>query len=206
MRQHAARAAALISCGAVVVAGLTGCSSSAPSQAPTASRSPVSSAPASTQVSSPATSAPPSSSTPATPLLPQPTSTAIKRRVTKPPGARPVSFATCLAGTDIIAEFLKGAVFGAVTPAIQQSNFVGSGQLATRELPKLARSRSAFLAAGYPRSFPTVRDLDNLITALHDLLSAIQAKDLVRLPAIYLRLSSAQDQFRNDTPDAICGG
>ncbi len=122
----------------------------------------------------------------------------------KPASAKRVAYPDCLAGIDTVARFVSGAVFGAATAFVRQSNFAGAGRLATTELRALARARSAFIAAGYRPTFPTVRDLDAEIAAAMDLVAIVKANRIEQLPSVFLRLSSAGDQYVRDSPDSVC--
>jgi hypothetical protein len=133
-----------------------------------------------------------------------PGSTATADRVLRPTGLPQIPGRTCSDANDAVSLYLKVAVFAAPTPLAQTSNFTGAGRLAARELPPMRRAKGAFLAAGYPTTFPVVRDIDREIAALIRLMAIAKDGDLKALPPVYSDLVSARDQFAHDATDDIC--
>lgn len=185
--------------------GLVSCSSSGSPSSPNSSAATgstaasASSATAGGSTPDPVSSPPaPPSSTPFATSVPSPTTTAQNRRVRRPAGAASGGFDECTNGGDTIARFMQSAVFGAVNKFIFDSNLRGTGRLATKELPVLRSARSQFQTDGYPATHPVVQDITDQIAAVHQLQTVIARRDLTSLSAVFLRLSTAQDQYGRD--------
>jgi len=65
----------------------------------------------------------------------------------------------------------------------------------------LVKIHKQWVAAAYPASFPTVKDLDAMVAALDRLTTAAKTKNLEGLPRIYQDLNSALAQYDFDSAD-----
>jgi hypothetical protein len=150
-----------------------------------------------------------SSSPSQTPIaLPSPTSTATKRHVARPAGLPRLSAAACSSAADEVEGELIAMriVFrnAKISRALAMSNFAGLAKFVPPDRAAVVTMRRHWLTAGYPATFPTVRDTDNMISALDQFLVAIKGKKLAAVPQIYLDLNSASDQYSNDINTELC--
>jgi hypothetical protein len=140
--------------------------------------------------------------------MPQPTSTAKRRPIARPAGARQLTPKQCSSTIDAMAFIeiaMRGIIKGyAATPTIAAANFKTLPAVLGPDRRTLSRVRSYWLAAGYPATFPTVRDVDAMIGAADRMLAAAKQDDPTHLPEIYLDYNSALDQYTFDASNSLC--
>jgi hypothetical protein len=207
--RHPATAAVLAAAATVGALMTSGCSSDG---APAASSSRITSASSTLPVPASSTPSAPASSTASSTAvaLPQPTSTAKRRAtpLTRPAGARQLSSPQCSSTLDDLVGISidMRIVFDgyARSPEVATQNFKSLPSTLTKERRTIDRVRGYWLAAGYPSSFPTVRDLEAMAAAADRLFAAARAGDAARLPQIYLAYNSALQQYTFDANDSLC--
>lgn len=89
-------------------------------------------------------------------------------------------------------------------PTIAMGNYRSIPRTEAKDRAALPTLRSAWLRAGYPAGFPTVRDIDAMLTAANELFAAARRGDIAPLPRIYLHYNSALDQYDNDANFSLC--
>ena len=154
-------------------------------------------------------SRPPASASPTSVALPSPSSTATESHLHRPAGARQLSSHVCL---DVIFQIgglaqsmeIVFAGFAQNSPTVAMYNYATLPRVEARDRAALPKLRKAWLRAGYPATFPTVRDIDAMINAADRLFAAARKKDITPLPRIYLDYNSALHQYENDANHALC--
>lgn len=206
------KAAATATAVSVAVGVLAGCSSSGgatPSSSPAGSTPGVTPTPLVT--SAPATSGPATSATPSPSVvigLPTPTSTATTSILHRPAGARQLSSDQCtlpvvdLGGIPSSAEGVLKAY--AHNPEVATDNLKTLPTVLASTRREITKVRGYWLAAGYPASFATVRDLDRLGSATDSLFAAAAKANWPAVEKVYLPLNSAYRQYLNDANDELC--
>jgi hypothetical protein len=74
----------------------------------------------------------------------------------------------------------------------------GLSVLAQSLAGRAAHALTAFRRAGYPATFPVVRDIVILRALYREMTTLAKKHDLEAIPAYWLRLSTAVDQFTLD--------
>jgi hypothetical protein len=152
---------------------------------------------------------PPTSASPTSVALPSPSSTATESHLHRPAGASQLSSHVCL---DVIFKIggiaqsmeIVFAGFKQGVPSVAVYNYGTIPRVEARDRAALPKLRQAWLRAGYPATFPTVRDIDAMINAADRLFAAARKKDITPLPQIYLDYNSALHQYENDANHALC--
>jgi hypothetical protein len=90
------------------------------------------------------------------------------------------------------------------SPTIVMGNYKSLPTVLAPDRRTLTRVKAAWLAAGYPKTFPTIRDVDRMSAAADRLFTAARRGDITPLPAIYLDYNSALAQYANDANDTLC--
>ena len=140
--------------------------------------------------------------------LPTPTSTATKSNLHIPAGAHAMTQQECAfpVGHLISFQMLTASALQAyaTTPDVATYNLKTLPGILAPDRKLIDQVRGYWLAAGYPASFPTVRDLDRLAAAADILIPAAAKADWPTVEKVYLPLNSAFQQYVNDADNELC--
>jgi hypothetical protein len=190
-RAHGACLPVLSTLAAALLAA--GCGSSSGGRAPSSSATPGS------RTSSATASSPEPIGLPV-----QASPTPVERAITRPPGAKIVDFATCIAPATVVPDALRSQIFNSSDRAEQQSQLSQLPQLVGPQLHDVRKARTTWLADGYPAGFPVVRDLDGFIAVYEQFLKVARTGNLDAVPGLYLRLVKVNAQYGADAGNSVC--
>ncbi|WP_375484685.1 hypothetical protein [uncultured Jatrophihabitans sp.] len=195
----------------VIAVALTACGSSGPHghrSSGTSSAGDVSTpAPAASSSTSVATVSPTSAGPTPISLPSQKPAPVVKRKVSRPAGLAPISGNLCDAAVFGGAPGLLHTAMTRYRQPDQQINQVGAAAgVLEVSLPGAQKARAALVKAGYRTSFAAVQDLTEMIPIEQGVISAYRSRNLDPIPALYLKLITAGNQYVADSDAAYKSG